>query len=261
MSDSTDPVKDPSDGTGRRWRRLGRETVREIVVVVASILIAFGLDAWWDGQTEKRELQDQLGGVLVELEAGRRQIAEAAMAHRMHARAAGAFRDRLVQNDAGSTVAVPDTLVGALFSWFVMDVTTTATTAFVDAGGLELLASDLGAELRNWPAVMADAVDDEAQLRSVVQDGYQPYMTSHVPLGDAIDAGSEMIRRAILTARGEPVPDFTAPRSSVPVRATLEMINLLSWRETNENTRARQMDALLARQEDLISGVRARRVP
>ena len=38
---------------------LGKPTLKgslvEMVVVVASILIAFGLDAWWDGRKERSE--------------------------------------------------------------------------------------------------------------------------------------------------------------------------------------------------------------
>jgi hypothetical protein len=239
-----------------RLRLLGRESIREVVVVVASILIAFGLDAWWDGVSARRDSREQLAGVVRELEAGRAQLQEAVTSHQVLGGAADALRGLLVAGADGATVSVPDTLVGALFSHFVMDVSAAATLAFVDAGGLALFdRPELATALRNWPDEMADAMDDQAQLRAGVQSGYQSYMMSAAPLGNAIQAGSDMIGRSHRSLRGGPVPGFQNPPSDVALRATPELLNLLSWRVTMEDTRRRQMERLLEAQETLISGL------
>lgn len=239
-------------------RFFGRETMREVVVVVASILIAFSLDAWWDGVTKDRELRQQLRGVVAELEAGRLQLEESVLSHTVLGSAALSLRARLREVPLGDPVSVSDTLVGALFSHFQMDVGMSATTRFIEDGGLELLERpEVASALRDWPAVMVDATDDQAQLRSGVQAGYQNYMMSAGTLGDAPRAGSDMVRRAHSAARGGEIPPFRAPPREVTLRATPELLNLLSWRIANEETRQRQMEGLLRAQDSLIVAIRA----
>lgn len=236
----------------------GRETVREIVVVVASILIAFSLDAWWSGFVEGRQLRQQLAVVIVELEAGRAELLEGVSSHRVIGGAAAALYGHLRGRDPDEVVATADTLVGALFSYFTMDITTTATTAFIDKGGLEVIEDRAARDaLSNWPAKMRDAIDDQAQLRAVVQDGYVPYMVSTFSLDGAIPAGSDMIRRAIREERGMDVPAFRSSPATVSLRAAPELLNHLSWRVNNEATRQAQMERLLAEQDSLIRILRA----
>lgn len=45
--------------------------VRESLAVLAAILVAFALDAWWDERTERRDALDALDAVRVELERNR----------------------------------------------------------------------------------------------------------------------------------------------------------------------------------------------
>jgi hypothetical protein len=222
-------LKETSSENRARLRLLGRESIREVVVVVASILIAFGLDAWWDGVSERRQLREQLAEVVRELEAGEAQLEEALGSHRTLGGAARLLRQQLIGSVAGATVSVSDTLVGALFSHFVIDVSTTGTTAFIDAGGLTLLDRDeLARALRDWPERMADLADDEAQLRLGVQSSYQPYMMSAADLGNALQAGSDMIIRAYRTGAGEPIPEFQTPPGQITLRVTPQLVNLLS---------------------------------
>jgi len=53
----------------------------EMVVVVASILIAFGLDAWWDGQQEGREERTILLGLEEELDSLKASVEEQTLFH------------------------------------------------------------------------------------------------------------------------------------------------------------------------------------
>lgn len=231
--------------------------MREVLIVVSSILIAFSLDAWWDGLVQRRQLREQLSVVIAELEVGRSELLEAGSSHRLLGGAAGALHAQLVDRRAVDVVAVPDTLVGSLFSHFTMDITTSATTAFVDAGGQSIIEDPAAREaLGSWAARMRDAIDDQAQLRAVVQAGYHPYMVSTFPLGNAISAGSDMITRALRADLGLDVPDFRKPPAAVTVRATPELVNHLSWRMNNEAIRLRQMESLLEEQDSLMSTLR-----
>ena len=249
-------MKSEDDDSLRRV--LGRETLREVLVVVASILIAFSLDAWWDGLIERRQLREQLDVVIAELEAGRGELNEAVLSHRLLGGAADALHEQLRGLAPDEPAEVPDTLVGSLFSHFTMDVSTSATISFLDGGGQPLIQDGWARRaLADLPARMSDAIDDQAQLRAVVQAGYHPYMVSTSSLGNAIVAGSDMIGRSLRGSLGLEVPPFRSPPATVTLRATPELLNHLSWRINNEASRLGQMERLLSEQDSLIANLRS----
>ncbi len=55
------------------WKRIFAEST----AIIASILIAFAIDAWWDGRRERAELRGLLEGLHAEFVENRRLIAEA----------------------------------------------------------------------------------------------------------------------------------------------------------------------------------------
>ena len=60
-----------------------RTFLREAFAVLAAILIAFGLDAAWEAQTERRATLEALRAVLEEFEVVRSQLSEAIEANRV----------------------------------------------------------------------------------------------------------------------------------------------------------------------------------
>ena len=59
-------ASDNSDGKGR--------LVREGLVIVISILLAFALDAWWDDAADRRDLRQDLIGVSEEIRVNQGRI-------------------------------------------------------------------------------------------------------------------------------------------------------------------------------------------
>ena len=49
-------------------------SAREVLLIVAGILIAFALDAWWDERKEQEEVLESLAAVLNDLEASREEL-------------------------------------------------------------------------------------------------------------------------------------------------------------------------------------------
>jgi uncharacterized membrane protein affecting hemolysin expression len=58
----------------KRWR----DARRDVVLIVVSILIAFTLDAWWDGLRERRAQSEQLATLWSEFITARRTLASVA---------------------------------------------------------------------------------------------------------------------------------------------------------------------------------------
>jgi len=59
------------------WRRLSAEAA----AIVASILLAFAIDAWWDERSDRAEEKEILESLQVEFEANRREAADVILAH------------------------------------------------------------------------------------------------------------------------------------------------------------------------------------
>ena len=82
-----------------RWTRV----VFEATVIVGSILLAFAIDAWWDGVQEDREERAAIGSLLEEFEANLGEIETVEEAHRD-------IHDAAIEIlDIGYGVAEPDT--------------------------------------------------------------------------------------------------------------------------------------------------------
>ncbi len=78
-----------------RPRSVLRQSAREMVVVVTSILIAFGLDAWWDSTIERRQEHDLLSSLLTEFRSNEAQLADRISNHQRLAANAAALADLL----------------------------------------------------------------------------------------------------------------------------------------------------------------------
>ena len=48
--------------------------IRDVLIVVLSILVAFSLDAWWNQRLERRDERDVLESLSVEMQTNRRQL-------------------------------------------------------------------------------------------------------------------------------------------------------------------------------------------
>jgi hypothetical protein len=59
-------MADPDLHSGPRWVR---SAIRDVVIVVFSILLAFAIDAWWDGRAARDREQDLMEALVTELAA------------------------------------------------------------------------------------------------------------------------------------------------------------------------------------------------
>gem|GEM_PF-4170323 len=158
-----------SDGRIGRWSAV----LREALAVLAAILAAFALDAWWDGRVEEREMRDALDAVRVELEDN-----------------AGAIRGALAYNSAQAELVadaldLTTTEVGEMtdedmgrFSnlpnFQVVTLRLGATAAFIEGGHLRALDDR---ELRGVLAGLSE-IQSEIDEEGSVVDGLSSQLTS-----------------------------------------------------------------------------------
>ncbi|MEM6937258.1 MAG: hypothetical protein AAF552_12430 [Pseudomonadota bacterium] len=169
-------------------RKLGSWLV-EIVVIVASILLAFGIEAWWDERQNREEEQQILAGLEREFTDYQDRLV---FALKMHGEMSHAMKTIYQATDQGIWSATDITLDAALMRTLWPPTTELGggvRDALVQAGGLELISDrTLREKLALWPGVYAEVLDDEVFSREMVFDKLLPHLTSQgFDLGAALE--------------------------------------------------------------------------
>jgi len=152
-------------------KRIG-SLIWEGLVVVASILIAFALDAWWDSSNDRAALRLELIGVAQELSDNRAALAERAEGHRLQISSITEVLDLQAASAGSESIEVSDSL---LFRAAVTSPTTDpsagALAALIASGRISLVRD---VELRRFLAAfqtrVEDVREDELGARAVAHE-------------------------------------------------------------------------------------------
>ena len=203
----------------------------EGAVIVGSILLAFSLDAWWDGRNRQEDLRAQLAVIAREMESAGEALERAHRAHELNANLAAHLATVLGQVPEGAETVVSDTTIGPLLPQVTADVTTGSLDAFIAAGGLELIEdAGLRRRLLDWPARIQDLLDDEIYLRNFAAADLASYLRSRADVANAERLSVPwLISRIGAGPRVDP-----ALLGTVTLRRERQLMNLLAARESAE---------------------------
>lgn len=226
------------------WRRI----LVESVAVILSILLAFAIDAWWDGHRERLRERELLAGLLTDFEASRPDLtSRVALARRM-ADGTTRFLDLTAGQTGTARVDVPDSLVLAILGGPTYEPATNTLDAAVASGEIELLRNDeLREELARWRRILSDTGEDEREVRRITNEQIVPLLSRETNLHPYLD-------RVLPWSGGDPygagrLIDGGSPASS-PDRATLtvtsELIGAVALRRFYVEFSAADLQELLA---------------
>lgn len=150
--------------------------LREMTLIVVSILVAFTVDAWWGDQVEGRNARGALESVAAEIADNRRELGGMLALHaRIEAHlevAAVRAGDALASESA---IAIPDSVLSSLLRAPTSDMQPLALSHFLQAGGLEHIESPvLATALLSWPAKVTDYQQEEWRSRDFVMTQLSP---------------------------------------------------------------------------------------
>jgi hypothetical protein len=171
------------------WRRASVEGV----VIVGSILLAFGVQAWWDVTQERAEEQAILQRLEVEFAAA----AELAAAEVVwHERAVVALESVLELTGTGSASLVPTDSVGRLVDAITVghtwDPPSGAVASLLASGNLSIIRDvSLREALAGWPSSVADLQEIEQTVIQLTRGRLMPYLAERVSIR-ALDALGEL---------------------------------------------------------------------
>lgn len=168
----------------KRWGFL----FTEAVLIVASILLAFALDSWWDERKERVEETEILHGLKQEFLLNRSKLEYRI---EQHTRDLEALQELLAAANLGrwdSQEITFDRGIAALVAPPTTDLGNGVLDALISSGRFELLENrELRIRLAAWAGVFGEAHDDEVIARKFVFDQVLPKLIeSGVPLSSAM---------------------------------------------------------------------------
>ena len=168
------------------WGRV----LAEGVVIVASILLAFGIDAWWDDRGTRAEEALALRDLSSDFQQNLRSL-ESNIRHHRRTVDAGARLLEIVHR--AEPVPVRAQLDSLLILGFGDHVTFDPRSAALDdlmaSGRLGIIRDDVLREsLATWPTVLADYQQEELAVVRQVETSSLPFITAHVPATDLYNA-------------------------------------------------------------------------
>ncbi len=165
---------------GISWTRI----VAEGFAIVVSILLAFGIDAWWNGRQQRAAELEALRAIHQEFQTNRELLRTV---EEMHSEALMASRALLALAEIPRTeLPAPDSiehlLQNARNNW-TFDPLDGALNSLLNAGELGLVSSlDLRVALAAWPDLVQELNEDEVIQRNEIQERFTPYLGERIPL-------------------------------------------------------------------------------
>jgi len=167
-----------------QWKRLSVEAM----AIVASILLAFTIDAWWENRIERQVEQEVLANLLVEFEQTRVELdrtLDGLTESQDAAKKLMAFAGKDLSADDN---AVINQLIIELY-FFTFDPPSGALESLIGAGQLNLiLNAELRMQLAGWPGLVRDYKEDEEELELHLYRNLEPALDPIVPLPNVEDA-------------------------------------------------------------------------
>jgi hypothetical protein len=229
-----------------QWRRV----LVEAIVIVASILLAFGIEAWWAVQGERRLEREELGRVRTELMVERERIAGHQRQQEERASASLDFVG-LVEalGTGGGTIAVPDSLLALLAGSPTYEAQTPTLDGLLRSGGFAVVRH---AEVRSAIARLEERLASALRQQ---QDTAERMTTQLIPA--LIERGD--MSHVLLNSRGAARLQFGG--SVTQLRADPQIKGMVSYRYIQASSSGARlaevgeaMDRLLAAIIEAVEG-------
>lgn len=179
----------------RRGR--GQALLLEGVVVVLSILIAFALDAWWDGRQEASELNRELTNVLSEVRDKRTDALAQIREFERVVDGATALLEVMDEDPDKAHVVVPDTVVYLANRLPTLNPRLSALDALITSGLLASIEDPaLRSALGRLNGDVEDAIAEIERIRSVYFSVHEPELGrlgfDNAPLIHLVEVGGQL---------------------------------------------------------------------
>ena len=170
-------------GEGARKIPWGR-ILAEGILIVVSILLAFGIEAWWADRDERRDEVDALRNLREDFVETAQRLTSASEGH---ARIRESSVRLLEMTGPTARLQISELTVDSLLMELIGGPTVFPVTATLDAlmgsGRLDIISSsELRRELAAWSAARAALQEIEREARAQMDQRFLPFIWDYVPV-------------------------------------------------------------------------------
>ena len=146
----------------KRFSKLATEGI----LIVASILIAFAIDAWWEDRQDRHEEQRLLEALKAEFSTNIKIITPHIEGHRTSNLYAKELSDLLGKTQTDGSVNVRAAELGQVINHGSTDPQTGVIDAILQSGELRYITNpEIRERLAGWPSLIVDARENEDMLQ------------------------------------------------------------------------------------------------
>jgi hypothetical protein len=166
------------------WPRL----LAEAVAIVASILLAFAIDAWWQNRNERQQAAVLAHQLRADFEASQAHLTDWRRGTEGIHRRTGELLALVKAAEVGEIISVPGGLIVAAIGAPTYSPTDSAMQIASATGQLGILDDDeLHNALARWRQLLADTSEDELLIREIVVSQLVPALSQQARLGQAFE--------------------------------------------------------------------------
>jgi hypothetical protein len=161
-----------------------KNRLAEATVIVLSILLAFGLEAWWSSLQEADRLRLELDAVREEMRANRHHLSDWLLVH-ARARSSIDFILKASENrSADRSVTLPDSILAGAHLVATTNPSSGAVQLLINSGGMARVRSlELRLALAGWEDAKIDVAEDEVRTYSLQLEDLSLLMRNIWPVG------------------------------------------------------------------------------
>lgn len=157
-----------------QWKRISAEGA----AIVVSILLAFGIEAWWAERQDRAEEQLILQGLQLEFAAIEEKLVEHKRLLLLDLDALRAML-RMLAGQADTTPEVLDLALEDMLRPLTSDIANGTLHALLGSGQLEILSDrELRQNLVDWEGVMGEVWDDQDAHAKMIYEIHIPYFVA-----------------------------------------------------------------------------------
>lgn len=167
-----------------RWTRIAAEGA----AIVASILLAFAIDAWWDGRVEHAEAIELVASLRDDFSASQAHVEQWLAGNRRILDSLETLLDVIEGGEVGEDVEVPLAVIVGSIGAPTYSPTDATVSAAISSGKIELIRDhELRTALALWLQQIADTREDELLIREITVAQLIPQLAAQVRLARAFD--------------------------------------------------------------------------
>lgn len=228
------------------WRRVSVESA----AIVASILLAFGIDAWWDDHKDSQREVILLQGLVADFQSSRAGLEERLALARKMSLGNEQLLKRLSEQAEGLVADAPDSLILAIIGGPTYEPNASTLDSAIATGEIELLESrELRGALADWSRTLADRTEDELEVRRITNQQVVPLLARSIDLSSYFD---RVLPWGEKTDESPATVGTDGVRASATLPLSTELNGALALRGFYMRFAARDLEALLHSLDEVV---------